>query len=111
MIVWPTQKIARILGGFRHDGDDLASGRDDVGIGAGERMKLEPAIVAPGTAVEADHERALIEQRGKLDELPFAVGQAEIWQRLPDRGHLVARVDIVGDAGDEPIVGRLELGQ
>ena len=53
-------------------------------------MKLEPAIVAPRPAVEADHERALIEQCGKLDELPLAVGQAELRQSLADRGHLVA---------------------
>jgi hypothetical protein len=59
-------------------------------MGAGERMKLEPAIVAPRTAIEADHERAVIEQRGKLDELALAVGQAERGQILPDRGYLVA---------------------
>jgi hypothetical protein len=63
-------KIARILSSFRDDRDDLASGRDDVRIGAGGRMKLEPAIVAPRPAIEADHERAVI----KLDELSFAVG-------------------------------------
>ena len=74
-------------------------------------MKLEPAIVAPWPAVEADHERAVIEQRGKLDELPFAVGQAERRQNLSDRWHLIAGLDIVGDAGNEPIVGRLELGK
>jgi hypothetical protein len=51
-------------------------------------------------AVEADHARAVIEQRGKLDELPFAVGQAERRQNLclgrlivtkgADFGHLSA---------------------
>jgi hypothetical protein len=59
-------------------------------MGAGERMKLEPAIVAPRPAIEADDKRPVIEQRGKLDELSFAVGQAELRQILPDRGYLVA---------------------
>jgi len=59
-------------------------------MGAGERMKLEPAIVAPRPAIEADHKRAVIEQRGKPDELALAVGQAERGQSLADRGHLVA---------------------
>src|SRR5262249_22462202 len=45
------------------------------------------------------------------DKLAFAVGQAEIRQGLADRGHPVAGADIVGDPGNEPIVGRLELGK
>ena len=74
-------------------------------------MQLEPAIIAPGPAVEADHERTLREQRGKLDELPLAVGHAEIGQSLANLGDLVAVPDIGGDAGDELVVGRLHLRQ
>src|SRR5262245_27639221 len=74
-------------------------------------MKLEPAIVAPWPAIEADHKGALVQQCGKVDKLAFTVGQAEIRQGLADSGHPVAGADIVGDPGNEPIIGRLELGK
>lgn len=54
-------KLARIFGGLRHDGNHVAAGGEDLGIGAGERMQLKPAIIAPGPPIEADHERALIQ--------------------------------------------------
>ena len=74
-------------------------------------MQLEPAIIAPWPAVETDHERTLREERGKLNELPLAVGHAEIWQSLANIGDLVAVQDIAGDAGDELVVSRLHLRQ
>ena len=91
--------------------DDVAACRDDLRIGAGERMQLEPAIIAPGPAVEADNERTLREQRGKLNECPLAVGHAEVWQNLADLRDLVAILDVGCDAGDELVVCRLHLRQ
>jgi hypothetical protein len=55
--------------------------------------------------------RGFVQQCGKLDRLALAVGHAEIGQDLADRWHLVGGADIVGDAGNELIVGRLKLGK
>ncbi len=77
------------MGGFRDDRDDIAFGRDDFGIARNSSTM------------------AHLQQRGKLDKLALAVGQAEIRQGLADFGYLVARADIVGDACDELIVASI----
>jgi len=89
----------------------LATSSKNLRIGTRQRVELEPAIVAPWPAVEAEHERFLFQERREPNELSIAVGHAELRQSRTNLRHLIAVEDIRADAGDELIVGRLELRQ
>ncbi len=73
-------------------------------------MQLEPAIVAPGAAIEADHQRALTQQRGKIDQPALAIGHYEIGELVADgRNESIGAVGL--NARDELVVGGLEIGE
>src|SRR3990170_1816882 len=95
---------------LRHDRDHLAARSGDLRIGAGERMQLEPAIVAPRPAVEADDERPSAQERDKIDDMPLAVGHQKIGQSFADGGN--ENIGAVGlNARGEIVVGRFEIGK
>jgi hypothetical protein len=77
-------------------------------MGTGERPQFEPAIVAPGPAIEADHERPLRQQRVESDEVAFGVGQAKAGELAANRGNAV-RGGIGPDALDQPVIGAFEV--
>jgi hypothetical protein len=71
---------------FRHDRNDVAARGGDGAMGAGERPQFEPAIVAPGTAVEAEDKRSLRQQRIEIDEVSLGVGEEEAGSLAPTAG-------------------------
>src|SRR5680860_116161 len=73
-------------------------------------MQLEPAIIAPRPAVEADDELPSSQERRKIDEMALAVGQQKIGQSFADGGN--ENIGAVGaNARDEFVIGRLQIGQ
>jgi len=73
-------------------------------------MQLEPAIVAPRPAVEADDERPSAQERRKIDEMSLAIGHQKIGQSFADGGD--DNLGAVGlNARDEIVVGRLDIGK
>src|SRR5262245_22500480 len=77
-------------------------------MGAGERPQFEPAIVAPGAAVEADHEWSLRQERVEIDEVALGVGQEEAGT-LAANGRNAVRSGIWPDALDQPVIGHFEV--
>jgi hypothetical protein len=73
-------------------------------------VQLEPAIVAPGPAIEADDDRALGNEGGTIDEIALAIGHGEIGQHLADGRHVLIGL-FARNALHESIIGRLKLGQ
>ncbi len=96
---------------LRHDGDRLAARRHDFWVAARQRMEFQTAVIAPGTAIEADDERPLLEERLELDHSPGGVPHAEGWKPLADLRHETFGSALLGKTLDPLVIGRFQLRQ